>query len=179
MTIKKSKSEFAPSSILGKIVFFGILVNIFVIVLELNTDLKIEGDLAYGGVISIFLLPFLGSIVAWKNSEPEKDGFFSKFTSLFTRGLWFAVFSVIALIIGAITFDNANDLNNSLIGAYVIFLISFLFFWLSIGFNIKGTGNSDKRGLADAVAMSLGQILILFFILLLLGAIAEKFKKNN
>ena len=177
MTIKKSKSEFAPSSILGKIVFFGILVNIFVIVLELNTDLKIEGDLAYGGVISIFLLPFLGSIVAWKNSEPENDGFFSRFKSLFTKGLWCAVLSVIFFNIGAVYLES----NNTLVWdstSIIFFILSFLSFWISIGYNSTQTNYSYKRGFGDALAMTLGQVLIVFFVILIIAAIFSRLSRR-
>ena len=57
--------------------------------------MNINNDFQTGVILSFLIYPLLGVIVCWKNSEPEKDGIFSKFKSMFTAGLWFSVLSVI------------------------------------------------------------------------------------
>ena len=78
-SIKKRSSIYAPSSILGKIVSFWFLITITWMVLQSYVlKINLSNDILNIWVISFLLLPFLGAIVAWKNSEPENDGFFSR-----------------------------------------------------------------------------------------------------
>ena len=94
--------------------------------------MNINNDFQTGVILSFLIYPLLGVIVCWKNSEPEKDGIFSKFKSMFTAGLWFSVLSVILFITGLIMSENGVNISTYLFmgGA----LISML---MSIGNNIR------------------------------------------
>ena len=96
---KKSVSQF-ERSFLGHVVFWGLLISISSAIFISNTSMNINTDFQTGVIISFFIYPLLGVIVAWKNSEPEKDGIFAKFKSLFTAGLWYSVLSAILFFTG-------------------------------------------------------------------------------
>ena len=173
-SIKKRSSIYAPSSILGKIVSFWFLITITWMVLQSYVlKINLSNDILNSWVISFLLLPFLGAIVAWKNSEPENDGFFSRVKSLFTKGLWCMLLSIIFLFIGQSYLESYNTLFST-----IFFILSFLSFWLSIGYNAQAKYSPLKRGIGDALAMSLGQIIIIFFVIILLAAIFGRLGKR-
>ena len=177
MVKKKSNkirsSEYAPSSLLGKIVSFWFLITITWMVLQSYVlKINLSNDILNIWVMSFLLLPFLGAIVAWKNCEPEKDGFFSKLKSLFNMGLWLAVLSVILFFIGVSYLENSSTL-----ASIIFFILSFIIFFGSIGSNINAK-YSQKRGFGDAFAMSLGQILIFLFIILFVASIVNRFNRR-
>ena len=175
--VKKRSSVYAPSSILGKIVSLWFLITISLVVLNKYTDINTGNDFGNLWMLSFLLLPFLGAIVAWKNSEPENDGFFSRFKSLYTKGLWCAVLSVIFFNIGAVYLESNNtSVWNST--SIIFFILSFLSFWISIGYNSTQTKYSYKRGFGDALAMTLGQILIVFFVILIIAAIFSRVSRR-
>ena len=168
--LKKHSSAYAPSSLLGKIVSWWFLISISYIVLQNYIQIYFFGEVATMLVLSFLALPFLGAIVAWKNSEPENDGFFSRVKSLFTKGLWLAVLSVIFLCAGAEYLGSNTSI--------IFFILSFLSFWLSIGYNAQTKYSTLKIGFGDALAMSLGQILIVFFVIILVAAIVGRLGKR-
>ena len=175
--VKKRSSVYAPSSLLGKIVSLWFLITISLVVLNKYIDINISNDFGNLWILSFLLLPFLGAIVAWKNSEPENDGFFSRFKSLYTKGLWCAVLSVIFFNMGAVYLESNNtSVWNST--SIIFFILSFLSFWISIGYNSVQTKNSYKRGFGDALAMTLGQILIVFFVILIIAAIFSRLSRR-
>ena len=168
---RRSKTQY-ERSFLGHLVFWGMLISISSAIFIINTSMSINEDFTNGVVISFFIYPLLGAIVAWKNSEPEKDGIFSKFISLFTRGLWFSVLSAILFFTGLIFSENGIN-----ISTYLFFGGAFLSLWMSIGSNMI-TNYSYKRGFGDALAMSMGQLIIVFLILIVVSSILQKFNKR-
>ena len=90
----------------------------------------------------------------------EKDGIFSKLKSLFTPGLWYSVLSAILLITGAIFSENGVN-----ISTYLFMGGALLSMLMSIGNNMR-TNYSYKRGFGDALAMSMGQLIIVFLLLI-------------
>ena len=107
---KKSVSQF-EHSFLGHVVFWGLLISISSAIFISNTSMNINTDFQTGIILSFFIYPLLGVIVCLKNSEPEKDGIFSKFKSMFTAGLLFSVLSVILFIIARQLYMHGLDLN--------------------------------------------------------------------
>ena len=173
-SIKKRSSAYAPSSILGKIVSLWFLISISFMVLQSYRPRNyFSNEVDTVLVLSFLALPLLGTIVAWKNSEPENDGFFSRIKSLFTKGLWLMLSSIIFLFIGQSYLESYNTLFST-----IFFILSFLSFWLSIGYNAQTKYSPLKRGIGDALAMSLGQIIIIFFVIILLAAIFGRLGKR-
>ena len=173
-SIKKRSSEYTSSSLLGKIVSLWFLISIsFIILQSYRPRNYFSNEVDTVLVLSFLALPLLGTIVAWKNSEPENDGFFSRIKSLFTKGLWLMLSSIIFLFIGQSFLESNNTLFST-----IFFILSFLSFWLSIGYNAQTKYSPLKRGIGDALAMSLGQIIIIFFVIILLAAILGRFSKR-
>lgn len=165
---KKSFTHF-EHSFFGRLVFWGLLLSISSVIFITNSSMIINKDFQNGVIISFFIYPLLGVIVAWKNSEPEKDGILAKFKSLFTAGLWYSVLFAILFFTG-LTFSE----NGASISTYLFFGVSLLSLLASIGINMK-TNYSYKRGFGDAIAMSMGQLIIVFFIVIILGLILLRF----
>jgi len=168
---KKSVSQF-EHSFLGHVVFWGLFISISSAIFISNTSMNINKDFQTGVISSFFIYPLLGVIVCWKNSEPEKDGIFSKFKSMFTAGLWFSVLSVILFITGLIMSENGVN-----ISTYLFMGGALLSMLMSIGNNIR-TNYSYKRGFGDALAMSMGQIIIVLLIVIVVGSIVQRFQRR-
>jgi hypothetical protein len=168
---KKPFTQF-EHSFLGGLVFWGLLLSISLAIFIGNTSMNINEDFQNGVIISFFIYPLLGVIVAWKNSEPEKDGIFAKFKSLFTAGLWYSVLSAILFFTGLLFSENGVN-----ISTYLFFGGSILSLLMSIGMNMK-TNYSYKRGFGDALAMSMGQLIIVFLIVIALGSILQRFQRR-
>ena len=128
---KRSSSEY-ERSFLGNLVFWGMFISISSAIFISNTSMNINNDFQTGVIVSFFIYPLLGVIVCWKNSEPEKDGIFSKFKSMFTAGLWFSVLSVILFITGLIMSENGVN-----ISTYLFMGGALLSMLMSIGNNIR------------------------------------------
>jgi hypothetical protein len=168
---KKSVSQF-EHSFLGHVVFWGLFISISSAIFISNTSMNINKDFENGVILSFLIYPLLGVIVCWKNSDPEKDGIFSKLKSLFTPGLWYSVLSAILLITGAIFSENGVN-----ISTYLFMGGALLSMLMSIGNNMR-TNYSYKRGFGDALAMSMGQLIIVFLLLIILGAITQRFHRR-
>lgn len=124
-------------------------------------------------VVVTLSAPILGVVVCWRNSGPKNQGFFSKLKSLFTKGFWFVFLSAILLFVGLFHNEFYNDAGNDM---YVFwFVFSGLVFLISIGANIQ----TSHGRLADALAMSLGQTLIILVLLIIIGTIIEKLNKKK
>ena len=171
--LKNNRNIPIEYSFIGNVVFWGMLISISSLIFMMNTSMKINEDFFYGVIISFFVYPLLGVIVAWRNSEPEQDGIFSKFKSLFTAGLWYSVLSAILFFTG-ITFSE-DGINFS---SYLFFGGAIFSLLMSIGSNIR-TKYSYKRSFGDALAMSMGQLIIVLFVLLAVGAIVNKFSNKR
>lgn len=170
---KKNQSIQTEYSPIGMIVFWGMIISITSLVFMINTSMKINEDYFYGVLISFLIYPLLGVYVAWKNSEPEQDSIFSKFKSLFTAGLWYSVLSAILFFTGIIFSEDGINL-----GSYLFFGGAIFSLLASIGHNSR-TKYSYRRSFGDALAMSMGQLIIVFFILLAVGAILNKFSNRR
>ena len=170
--LKKISTSEYEHSFLGLLVLWGMLISISSAIFISNTSMNINKDFQTGIIVSFFIYPLLGVIVCWKNSEPEKDGIFSKFKSLFTPGLWYSVLSAILFFTGLIMSENGVNFSTYLFfgGALVSLIIS----W---GYNVR-TGYSYKRGFGEALAMSMGQLIIVFLILIVVGSILQKFQRR-
>ena len=173
--LKKRSSVYAPSSLLGKIVSWWFMISISYIVLQNYIQIYFFGEVATMLALSFLALPFLGAIVAWNNSEPENNGFLSKVRSLFTAGLWFMLVSIVFLFMGTNYLEGNNTSNSTM--SIIFFVLSFLSFWGSFANNTR-TKYPSKRGLGDALAMSLGQIIIIFFVIILVAAIVGRLGKR-
>lgn len=170
--LKKRSSSQYERSFLGNLVFWGMFISISSAIFISNTSMNINNDFQTGVILSFLIYPLLGVIVCWKNSEPEKDGIFSKFKSMFTRGLWFSVLSAILFFTGLIFSENGIN-----ISTYLFFGGAFLSLWMSIGSNMI-TNYSYKRGFGDALAMSMGQLIVVFLMLIVVSSILQKFNKR-
>ena len=158
-------------SFLGRVVFYGMLLSISSAIFISKTSMNINKDFETGIIISFFIYPLLGVILVWQNSEPEKDGIFSKFKSMFTAGLWYSVLSAILLITANILYiENGVD-----IYTYLLIGCAFISLLMSIGSNMR-TNYSYRRGFGDALAMSMGQLIIVLLILVVLAALLNKRK---
>ena len=80
--------------------------------------------------------------------------------------------SAILLITGAIFSENGVN-----ISTYLFMGGALLSMLMSIGNNMR-TNYSYKRGFGDALAMSMGQLIIVFFLLIILGAIVQRFQRR-
>ena len=170
--LKKRSSSQYERSFLGNLVFWGMFISISSAIFISNTSMNINNDFQTGVIVSFLIYPLLGVIVCWKNSEPEKDGIFSKFKSMFTAGLWFSVLSAILFITGLIMSENGVN-----ISTYLFMGGAFLSLWMSIGSNMI-TNYSYKRGFGDALAMSMGQLIVVLLVVIVVGSILQRFQRR-
>lgn len=171
--LKNNRNIPIEYSFIGNVVFWGMLISISSLIFMVNTSMKINEDFFYGVIISFFVYPLLGVIVAWRNSEPEKDGIIAKFKSLFTAGLWYSVLSAILFFTGLASSENGINFSSYLFFGGAIFSLL-----MSIGSNIR-TKYSYKRSFGDALAMSMGQLIIVLLILFVISALIGRLSKRR
>ena len=160
--------QFESSSFLGHLTSWAFILLLSLGIISFNFDLSqyLNNEFWTKTIIATFFsIPILGAVVCWRNSEPENQGFFSKLKSLFSAGFWLVFFSAIALFPAVLILQPEE-----IMGRVLFFVPSCLLFLMSISANTK-TFSGNRRGLADALAMSLGQSLIILVIFLIIAQI--------